>query len=55
MIEVDAAKPTHALYVKPEVYDDEAVVTEDKNIYRSYLNFPYIDDESKESTPVRSA
>lgn len=54
MIEPETVSPTKATLTANSVYDEDKVFTEDKNIYKSYINLKYIDDTSVESTPEKA-
>lgn len=54
VIEPETASPTKAALHPNSVLDDDTVFSEDKKIYKSYINLKYIDDTSAESTPEKS-
>lgn len=54
VIEPETASPTKAALHPNSVMDDDTVFSEDKKIYKSYINLKYIDDTSAESTPEKS-
>ncbi|XP_045186890.2 uncharacterized protein LOC123544871 isoform X2 [Mercenaria mercenaria] len=53
VIEPETASPTKAALHPNSVYDEDSVLSEDKTIYKSYINLKYIDDTSAESTPEK--
>jgi hypothetical protein len=54
VIEPVTSSPTKAALHPNSVYDEDSVLSEDKTIYKSYINLKYIDDTSAESTPEKA-